>query len=54
MAKAFAEANASIFTDRAIVELTWHRVDLDEGSVTMAVLGMPNEDDELAVGREPD
>ena len=28
----------------------WHNVDLDEGSVTMAVLVMPNEDDELANG----
>ena len=41
---------ASVFNDRAIAELRWHNVDLDEGSVTMAVLVMPNEDDELANG----
>jgi transposase len=45
-----AEVYASVFNDRAIAELTWHRVDLDEDSVTMAVLVMPNEDDELANG----
>jgi hypothetical protein len=50
MVAALAEVYASVFNDRAIAELTWHNVDLDEGSVTMAVLVMPNEDGEKANG----
>jgi hypothetical protein len=41
---------ASVWNDRALAELTWHNVDLDEGSVTMAVLVTPNEDNELSNG----
>lgn len=41
---------ASVWNDRALAELTWHNVDLDIGSVTMAVLVTPNEDNELANG----
>jgi hypothetical protein len=49
-ADALAEVYSSVFNDRAVAELQWHNVDLDEGSLTMAVLVMPNEDDELANG----
>lgn len=48
MAEALLEDYASVFNDRAIAELQWHNVDLDEGSVTMAILVTPNEDDEVA------
>jgi hypothetical protein len=41
---------AAVFNDRAVAEFTWNNVDLDEGSVTMGVLVMPNEDDEKANG----
>lgn len=50
MADALREDYASVFNDRAVAELEWHNVDLDEGSVTMAALVTPNEDDELANG----
>jgi hypothetical protein len=45
-----AEEYASVFNDRAVAEFTWNNVDLDEGSVTMGVLVMSNEDDEKANG----
>jgi Pyruvate phosphate dikinase, AMP/ATP-binding domain len=49
-AEDLAKVYASVFNDRAIAEFTWNNVDVDEGSVTMAVLVMPNEDDEKANG----
>ncbi len=52
--KAFAEGlqkdYAAVFNDRAVSELQWHNVDLDEESVTMAVLVMPNQENEKANG----
>jgi len=50
MAQAIQKVWASVWNERAIAELEWHNVDLDEGSVTMAVLVMPNEDGEKANG----
>lgn len=50
MAETLQRVWASVWNDRALAELTWHNVDLDIGSVTMAVLVAPNEDDELANG----
>lgn len=50
MAEALLEDYASVFSDRAVATLDWHNVDMDEESVTMAVLVTPNEDDEIANG----
>jgi hypothetical protein len=50
IADTLADVYASVFNDRAVAEFTWNNVDLDEGSVTMGVLVMPNEDDEKANG----
>jgi hypothetical protein len=53
-ARAIAEAlqkdYAAVWNDRAVSELLWNNVDLDEASVAMAVLVMPNEDGEKANG----
>jgi hypothetical protein len=48
--EALVKDYAAVFNDRAVAEFTWNNVDMDEGSVTMAVLVMPNEDDEMANG----
>jgi hypothetical protein len=50
MAATLQKDYSSVWNDRAISELLWHNVDLDEGSVAMAVLVMPNEEAEKANG----
>jgi hypothetical protein len=50
IAEAMREDYASVFNDRAIAEMQWHNVDLDEESMAMALAITPNEDDEIANG----
>ncbi|HEY4221344.1 MAG TPA: hypothetical protein VGO62_08370, partial [Myxococcota bacterium] len=50
IADALTKEYASVWNDRAVSELLWHNVDMDEGSVAMSLAVMPPEADEKANG----